>query len=70
MNADRPMRIQRIAMLLHPITKKLIGELLLAGYSAEAMGEIFSQGLEIALGKGMNEIADAIAKHKATIEGN
>ena len=70
MNPDKPIRIQHVAATLHAPVKKLIGNLLLAGYPADAMGDIFSKGLEIAIGNAMNEIADAVARHKAKIEEN
>lgn len=70
MNPDKPIRIQRCAATLHVPVKKLIGELLLAGYPADAMGDIFSKGLELAMASAMNEIADAVAKHRQQIEGN
>lgn len=41
MNADKPIRIQRCATTLHVPVKKLIVELLLVGYPADAMGGYF-----------------------------
>lgn len=70
MNPDKPIRIQNVAATLHAPVKKLIGSLLLAGYPADAMAEIFSKGLEIAMASAINEIVDAVAKHKAKIEEN
>lgn len=70
MNADKPIRIQRVAATLHAPVKKLIGEILIAGYPADAMADIFSKGLEIAMASAMNEIAAAVEQHKAKIERN
>ncbi len=68
---DKPKQIAYLANALKPVCRHCIARLLVAGYSAEQMGDIFKQALETSMGVALNEIADMIdATKKRRGNGN